>query len=280
MNTNRRRILTVALLAAGAAAWGWWPNPAAQRLRRWTAVDEGEVAAFWNCLLAREMSAGDLENGQQARRLAEAAYAGQKQAFPRQLTSQCLPRLATARRTLGELGPPAPALARYLESLADLEAATRAYGQRLATRQATKDLDESIVEHARAWYADAAPTARSIAYQRFLACAVPEVDGLADDPALYRHLAARCFAADPVPFMHRVRATCAPLLRGPAPATATDSTMRKKFHSTEAVQIDSWESCSDIARAQERLGDGSALVRATEAYLRARPAGNKGGDRS
>jgi hypothetical protein len=81
--------------------------------------------------------------------------------------------------------------------------------------------------------------------------------------------------------MARVRATCAPLLRQPQATPAPSyARTRQKFRGAEAVQISSWESCSDIARAGERMNDGAELVRATEAYLEARPGRNNEADRS
>jgi hypothetical protein len=192
-----------------------------------------------------------------------------------------LPLLTGARRGLGQVAA-APGLARYRLSLAAVDDAAHRYADRLAHRRATKQLDETIVEAARAWYTDPragegqGDTTRAIAYERFLACAVPELGTLADDQALYRHLADRCFAADPLPFMARVRSRCAPLLRQHADTPSpTYPRTRQKLRGAEAVQIASWESCSDIARAEERMGDGAELVRATDAYLAARLAGNQ-----
>jgi hypothetical protein len=258
-------VLSAALLAAGLTAWRWPARTPVAQPRPWAAVD-GQVGSFWNCLFGREVAVADLENGQQARRLGEAAYSRDKQAYPRQLVELCLPRLQKARGSL-EAAPATPALARYRAQLTAVEEAVRLYAQRLAVRQATKELDDGIVAHAGAWYADATDAPRSVAYQRFLTCAVPELDRLPDDPALYRHLADRCFAADPLPFMRRIRAACAPLLHEARPPAAGYARTRRKFRGAGTVQVSSWESCSDIARAEERLGDGVELVRAADAYL-------------
>jgi hypothetical protein len=277
MTTGRRLMLVTGVLALGVGAWAWRAQAQRSALRRWAALDAGEVGAFWNCLFARPMDAGDLANGQQARRLAETAYAGEKQAFPHRLVRECLPRLERARRSLDQLGPATPALTRYRQSLLAVHAATRLYGQRLAGRPATRELDETIVDAARDWYGDPARP-RAVAYERFLDCAVPDLDDLDDDPALYRHLAARCFAADPLPYMNRVRRACAPLLQLPAQAPSPSyARTRRRFHGADAVQISSWDSCSDIARAEERLGDGAELVRATDAYLETRPRSRSAG---
>ena len=259
-----------ALVAAGLAGWKWRAQAANDRLGRWAAVDAGQVVPFWNCLFAKEVEVSQLNNGQQARRLVEAAYAGQKRGFAGHLTADCLPRLVAARRSLDGLA--APGLAGYAISLARLETAVRLYSERLAGRASSKEVDENIVAEARAWYAASEPAARTAAYERFLGCAVPELPGLADDQALYRLLADRCFKNDPAPFMWRVRTECAPLLGAQAAPASSYAASRKKFRGPDAAQVQSWESCSDIARAQQRMADAAELVAAADAYLAARPA--------
>jgi hypothetical protein len=280
----RRLLIALGILAAAiAAAWKLGGHTAEDRsgdfLPRWSAIDDGEMAEVWSCLFTKEVDVGLLSNAQQARRLIEAAYGGQKQGYPRHLADDCLARLARVQRMVGELTAPPPserALAAYRTSLALLQDALRIYGQRLTARPGVKALDDAIIEHARAWYGAGGPPA--VAYEKFLGCAVPSLQSLANDRALYEHLADRCFKADPMPFMERVRSTCVPLLRAPAgPPASTYQASRKKFRDADAdaAQVQSWESCSDIARAQQRMADAAELLAATEAYLAARPVSSR-----
>jgi hypothetical protein len=259
------RLLPIAAALAVLLLLGWrWRAGHTARL-----VEPAEMAAAWQCLFTKDVDVAQLNNGQQVRRLLETAHDGLKDDYPRHLQTNCLPRLAQARRALG--ASTAPAVARYGETLAALETAVRLYADRLARMPPVEELDEEIVSHAHSWYSDNDARARHAGYERFLSCAVPELQTLSDDRALYEYLADRCFKHDPVTFMARVRSQCGPLLEQESPSPTLAATRRKFHHGEDSLQIQSWESCSDIAREQQRMADARELVAASDAYLAARP---------
>jgi hypothetical protein len=257
------RLLLILVVTPVAFAAGWWR---ARQRPSWATVERREVTATWHCLFAKDVDVAQLQNGQQVRRLLEAARDGQEEEYPKHLLG-CLPHLGQARQALVDARH--PAAVRYAAALGALESAVRLYAERLERLAPMEELDEEIVAHARAWYGDA--KAKHAGYERFLTCAVPELQTLADDRALYDWLADRCFKHDPVPFMARVRKECGPQLDEESPSP-TFAQSRRKFHGVaESPQIQSWESCSDIALEQQRLADARELVAASDAYLAARP---------
>jgi hypothetical protein len=259
-----RRLFFILVAVALVAVTAWMLVN--RQTPRWAEVERVDVAAAWQCLFNKDVDVGQLQNGQQVRRLLEAAHDGLKDEYPKHLLG-CLTHLGQARRVLGT--PRATAGARYAASLEALEGALHLYAERLERLEPMEELDEEIVAHARAWYTDG--DGRHAGYERFLACAVPELQTLADDRALYDWLADRCFKHDPVRFMARVRKECGPLLEQESPSP-TLAQSRRKFHlGAEKPQIQSWESCSDIALEQQRLADARELVAASDAYLAARP---------
>jgi hypothetical protein len=262
---SRLLYLPVALVLVAAAIW--WSQ--ARRAARWARVETMAMPAVWECLFTKDVEVAQLANGQQVRRLFEAAHDGQKDDYPRHLTADCLPRLAEARRALGQ--PSNPAGVQYGAALTALEQAVRLYAERLSRMPPIEELDEDIVSHAHSWYSDDGAQARHAGYERFLSCAVPELQSLADDRALYEYLADRCFKHDPVSFMNRVRSQCGPLLENGTPSPTLATTRHKFHHGEDSLQIQSWASCSDLAREQQRLADARELVAATDAYLAARP---------
>src|SRR5438046_1938843 len=199
--------IAAALALVLLVAWRW----RAGRAARWAAVEAREVAGAWQCLFTKDVEVAQLNNGQQVRRLLETAHDQQKDDYPKHLVADCLPRLEQAQRALGQ--PRDPNVARYRDTLAALAAAVRLYADRLSRLPESDELDEDIVSHAHSWYSDDGGRARHAGYERFLTCAVPELQTLADDRALYEVLADRCFKHDPVAFMTRVREQCGPLLR-------------------------------------------------------------------
>jgi hypothetical protein len=71
--------------------------------------------------------------------------------------------------------------------------------------------------------------------------------------------------------MTRVRKECGPLLEEETPSPTLAASRHKFRHGADSPQIQSWESCSDLAREQERLAAARELVAASDAYLAARP---------
>jgi hypothetical protein len=239
---------------------------------RWADVDRAG-RPFWTCLLAREVELGAMQNGQQIRRLVEQAYESAEKTFADQVLGKCLPALKVWRaQALPDAGQLRDSAARYAASLANIEAALRVYGERLKGRVAT-EIDEEMGEKARAWHAAARPTPASIAYDRFLRCAIPSLDTLASGQAVYDYLAKQCFEQNPLPFVERVRKECGPLLEesGERAARGYQATWRR-LRDPEGRQAQSWDGCTDLAREQRGMSDASELVAALEQYLPARRA--------
>jgi hypothetical protein len=235
------------------------------------AVLDGAGTEVWRCVLAREVDIGTMQNGQQVRRLAEQAYESGEETYPEALEKTCLPALGRWRQQVAALPDRRGG---YAASLASLEAALRVYAQRLRAREGAEELDGEIVHKARAWHlAGAKPTAESVAYDRFLRCAIPSLDDLASGQAVYEFLARQCFQQNPAPFIERVRQECGPLLEGPAPKPARSyEATRKRLQDPEGRQAQSWESCTELAREQHEMLDGRELAAAVDQYLAARAA--------
>jgi hypothetical protein len=281
-------ILVAALgaLAAATALWRWSAGRSAEAtararrefVARWSELDRRGAGPVWRCLFNNDVDVDRLDNASHVRRLIETAYAGQKATFAEHLLSACVPLIERARQAAAGQPEPPPALraelAAYLASLARLESALALYGERMKARQPIKELDDLVVERARAWYSEARPTAGTIAYHHFLTCAVPGLDGLRDGQAIYQLLAESCFKQNPLPFMDRVRKDCGPLVQKADPRAAPPESYaatRQRLQDPEARQVQAWESCSDIARAQQRMQDAEPLLAAVTDYLAARP---------
>jgi hypothetical protein len=271
--------LVVAMVAAGC------PPSDEAILDRWNAVDRGEVDRFWFCLFGTEVGGSDLINPQQVRRLMESAHGGRKESYPEHVLTTCLPGIEAARQAVARLaetrGRWQSGLSAYAASLAGLQRAVAVFVAGMKERRVTRQLDAHIQQSAQAWDSSTAPTPGSIAHHRFLRCALPALDALEDARALAEHLGDLCFKGNPLPFMDRIRRTCAPALASadsPAEPDEAYQTARKRLAVRpggrgEQVmsQALSWASCTDIAQATRRMVDAEPLVAAVSAYLRARP---------
>ena len=85
------------------------------------------------------------------------------------------------------------------------------YAEKLKSRGAVKDVDGAIQEVGGGFTAD--PCAQVEAFEKFLVCAVPDLDKKKDIQALLESLADTC-KKDAVTFMTKVRTDCGPLVTG------------------------------------------------------------------
>ena len=175
-------------------------------------------------MLASEVDVGLFSNADQIQQRIEAAYATQQKTFSEHLLTECVPKMERARQAFAGLPePPAEfqtAMETYKKSLPGLQDGIQVYAERITNRGATKDVDQLIQEIGNAWHTDSSPTPQSIAFDKFLRCAVPGLDKMKDAQALIEFFADTCFKKDPVSFMDRVRKDCGPILENAAAAGA------------------------------------------------------------
>ena len=91
-----------------------------------------------------------------------------------------------------------------------MQSGLESYAEKLKTRGAVKDVDQSIQEVGGAFSADVTP--ESVAFEKFLVCAIPDLDKKKDIQGVLEFLAEDC-KKDPVPFMTKVRTDCGSLVQ-------------------------------------------------------------------
>jgi hypothetical protein len=165
------------------------------------------------------------------------------------------------------------ALDRYIESLPKLGTGIEAYVEKLGSRQERKDLDALIQDAGGAWHASTSPTPESIAFDRFLSCAVPGLDKLKDAQALLEFLAEECFKRDAAAFMGKAQENCAGGLAtvDKAAKPASDYKVHmKKFYEEEQRMMTAWSDCARRARKGQKSDDLDAFLLAAKEHMEAR----------
>ena len=79
-----------------------------------------------------------------------------------------------------------------MASLPKMQAGIESYAEKLKSRGAVKDVDQSIQEVGGAFSTDVTP--ESVAFEKFLVCAIPGLDKMKDvqvDPRVHRRRTAR-----------------------------------------------------------------------------------------
>jgi hypothetical protein len=180
---------------------------------RWVELEKRETGTFWNCVMASEVDIGQFQNAGQIQQRIEAAYATQQKTFSEHLMTDCVPKLESARAAFNGLeAPPAELRAgfeQYKASLPELKKGIEIYAERIRNRGDVKDIDQLIQQYGDAWHAEQSPTPTTIAFERFMHCAVPNLEKMKDAQAMLEFLADACYKKDPVSFMDRVRRTAA-----------------------------------------------------------------------
>ena len=282
---NRGIFLVVALIAVGAVGTVMWMNnkkaKAAQEILeqggRFAERDKTETGSFWNCVTSSEVDVGNFKGVDEIQMRIESAYFTQQKTFSDHLTSECVPKIERARTAMGGLAADFPppmkaALDRYLATLPRLQAGIESYAEKVKGRSVVKDVDGSIQEVGTAFTPE--PTAESVAFEKFLVCAIPELDQKKDIQGVLEYLATTC-KADAVKFMTRVREQCGPLVQNvdkagkPAPSK-TFKVNDKKFYEEDQRQLQAWEYCGKRSRKGKKVLDLEEFLNAAGEHIEAR----------
>jgi hypothetical protein len=244
---------------------------------RFAERDKADMGPFWNCVMSSEVDVGMFNSGDQIQQRIESAYFTQQKTYPDHLSTECIPKLEGARGAISGLVndfPPelkAP-LDKYVESLPKMQSGLESYTEKLKTRGAVKDVDQSIQEVGGAFSADVTP--ESVAFEKFMVCAIPDLDKKKDIQGVLEFLADVC-KKDPVPFMTKVRNDCGSLVQNvnkdaKATPSKTFKANTKKFVEEDQRQLQAWEYCGKRSRKGKKVLDLEAFLTASSDYMEAR----------
>jgi len=279
---TRMIILAVGVVVVGAG--GFWTvrerkkTAAAQAVLeaggRFAEREKEEMGAFWNCVMSSEVDIGNFQSADQIQQRIESAYFTQQKTYSEHLTSECVPKLEHGRAAMGALSSEFPAelkapLDKYLSTLPRLQTGLESYAEKVKGRAAVKDVDAVIQEVGGAFTAE--PTAESVAFQKFLECAIPDLDKKKDIQAVLEYLAATC-KTDAVKFMTHARESCTPLIQNlnkDAKVSPPKSfkAFTKKFVEEDNRQLDAWAYCAKHSRKGKKVLDLEDFLNAASDYM-------------
>ena len=283
---RKRTIYGVVLVVAIGAGGFWWKQQkdkanAAQAILdaagRFAEKDKTEMGAFWSCAFGSEIDVGMLQSAQQIQQKIEGAYFTQQKTFSDHLTTECVPKIERARSAVGALVADMPAelkpsLDKYVGALPRMQTGIEVYAEKIKGRGAVKDVDQSIQEVGGAFSPDA--TAESVAFEKFLVCAIPDLDKKKDIQGVLEYLAATC-KDNAVDFMTGVREKCGPLVTNvdkdgkPAPSK-TFKANTKKLYEEDQRQLQAWDYCAKRSRKGKKQLDLEDFLTAAGDYMESR----------
>ena len=146
------------------------------------------------------------------------------------------------------------------------------YAEKVKGRGAIKDVDQTIQEVGGAFTADVSP--ESVAFEKFMVCAIPDLDKKKDIQGVLEYLADVC-KKDAVKFMTGVREKCGGLVQNvnkdakPEPSK-TFKANAKKFFEEDQRQLQAWEYCAKQSRKGKKALDLEDFLTAASDYVEAR----------
>jgi hypothetical protein len=285
---KRKRTMfgVVAIVALGAGGY-WWKQQkdkatAAQGVLdaagRFAERDKSEMGPFWSCAFGSDIDVGMLSSAHQIQQKIEAAYFTQQKTFSEHLTTECVPKLERARGTMGALVPDMspelkPSLEKYVGALPRMQTGLEVYAEKIKSRGATKDVDQTIQELGGAFSPE--PTAESVAFEKFLVCAIPDLGKKKDTMEVLQYLFETCKKGDPVAFMGRVRQECGPIVQNvdkdgkPSPSKTFKATVKKLSDAPERLG-DAFADCAKWSRKGKKALDLEDFLNAAGDYMEAR----------
>jgi len=286
---KRTRMIILAVGAVVVGGGGFWTmrerkkTAAAQAVLeaggRFAEREKEEMGAFWNCVMSSEVDIGNFQSADQIQQRIESAYFTQQKTYSEHLTSECVPKLEHGRSAIGALATDFPPelkvpLDKYLTTLPRLQTGLESYAEKVKGRAAVKDVDATIQEVGGAFSAD--PTPESVAFEKFMECAIPDLDKKKDIQAVLEYLASTC-KTDAVKFMTRVREQCGPGLQNinkDAKVTPpkTFKAFTKKFFEEDQRQLQAWEYCAKHSRKGKKVLDLEDFLNAASDYMEDRAA--------
>jgi hypothetical protein len=235
------------------------------------------MGAFWNCVTSSEVDVGQFQSADQIQQRIEQAYFTQQKTFSEHLTTECVPKIERARQVLSSMTAEMPdalkaPYEKYVATLPRMQTGLESYAEKVKGRGAVKDVDQSIQEVGGAFTADVSP--ESVAFEKFMVCAIPDLDKKKDIQGVLEFLADTC-KKDAVKFMTGVREKCGGMVQNvnkdakPEPSK-TFKANAKKFFEEDQRQLQAWEYCAKRSRKGKKVLDLEEFLTAASDYIEAR----------
>ncbi|HMU40226.1 MAG TPA: hypothetical protein PKE31_14555 [Pseudomonadota bacterium] len=186
--------------------------------------EKNVVNAFWRCLFGKEGDGRRFNQPEQLNGQLEAALYADPKTFPEKVSNECVKKALDASRKVRDFSPPAPTpyeqtLDDYGKALAALANTLNTWAEGAGKRVETKLRENKIVQAGDSWSTTDNPNKADPAawqYDKFLHCAVPNIDKMKDGQELLEFLASQCtenkakgWKSNPE-FLAKLRDTCIP----------------------------------------------------------------------
>ncbi|MDX2020190.1 MAG: hypothetical protein SF187_08110 [Deltaproteobacteria bacterium] len=248
-----------------------------QWLDTWAEQDKAEVGSLLNCLTQSNLPVDAFSTADQVQAKVEQAAGVQPKTFAEHLRVECMPigdRVTATFAAKTDVPEEFKAgFDAYKGSLPKLKDGIGTFADRLDVLIEGGDMAAKLQAAGDAWHASETPTPESIAFERFLQCAVPGIAQIKDAQGLLQTLATECYKKDAAGFMQTVQDKCGALVTKidiSAKPSATYKASMKKFYEPEQRMMKAWEDCVRRGRKGGRDNNLAQFLHAFGEYVQAR----------
>jgi hypothetical protein len=235
--------------------------------------EKNDVAKFWRCLFnTKDADARRFNTPDQMTAQLEQALMTDPKNFPEKVNTECIPMLAPSMKKMKDFTPVPPAdydaaLDKYSKALGGLANAFTAWGEGAPKRVESQIQLNKITSAGSAWQQTGnpkKPDPDALRFDRFMRCAVPDLDKMKDGQALLEFLAGKCVGkkTDPA-FLDKLRDKCIPEAQeAPAKAPPTFGKVLEKLGAEYDREDQAWGSCFRSMRKASKKDDLAGVARA------------------
>jgi hypothetical protein len=236
--------------------------------------EKAHMGTFWKCVLGTPMDITNFQDNLAIASTMENAFVRRPREYTQELTSACGPTAAAAAtkmkllkdRAVGDFGPN---LDKYIEAANGLTVASAKAAENLKERIAAAEAEPVVMKAADIYHqaTRGKPGVEQVAYDKYLLCAVPGVDGMADIVGVAKAIYEACRAD---PGYSAKLTSCAKELE--PPHAKPDKAMLARFKKLGPDDNDTkaLEDCFKRAKRAKGKDPFEPLSRATVEFLNAR----------
>jgi hypothetical protein len=280
--SGKTPLVIVGVLVVGAIGFFAWRAIQTQHeremhaavMKQFADIEKDEVVGkFWACLFGPGVDPGTFPNNIALTQRMEASFNVDPKSYPGRVQEECTPKAVDAKHKIEGLQAPEAyqdALKKYAKSLADLASGFDHWARIAPSHLAERMVGKKVGEDGSAWhsFAGGKPAADVIAYDRFLHCAVPEVDKLKDGQALVELLFKQC--KDPK-FLDRLQNECGKEVTAEGVTQVPSPGFKTALGKLQADdrELSAFDDCLRKGRKNKRSDDDSEVSKAWMDYMEA-----------
>lgn len=243
-------------------------------LDSFASIEKDDLGKFWKCLLGDSINIDMIQDNLALTGRVTGEFGMDPKNYPNKVTMQCTGMATDARHKVESLSPPtsdydAP-LKQYAGALKDLGAALDAWSRIAPSQVQDMEVARLVDSDGAAWhgFAGGKNVPKEVAsYDRFVHCAIPDLDKMKDGQAVVEFLFKQC--KDPS-YAQKVNEQCGKELTSEMPLGPTKGMMGDlRKLANDDREISAFDDCLRKGRKNKRADDFADVGKAFVAWMNA-----------